>query len=406
MKGGSELPPPGVTPGPTPGIDPGLTEQCLSPANFPDSPLSRVLEQPFLMGLFLPIQDGGWTPSTLPRSTTWAFDYNAALAKRAEELGFDLVFGLAQWVPKGGHGGVTKYREISIDSFMTVAALAAVTERILLISTIHVLYGPWHPMHLAKFGATLDHISGGRWGANIVTGHIPREARMFGQIRPDHGKRYEMADVFTTRLKQLWSADENLTVDGPYWAMEGAFCTPKPQFGRPVLVNATGSADGIAHAAKHSDIVFITSPAGNQMADAVQSLPAHTAEIRRVTAAAGRSVKTIINPMVVCRPTEKEAFAYRDAIVDAADPGGVEGFAAVTRAGDAVAWSGQKRQYAALGGNLHVVGSPEQVVEQFLALQKAGVDGVQVTFYDFAPDLEYFGEAVLPLMREAGLRLP
>ena len=52
-----------------------------------------------------------------------------------------------------------------------------------------------------------------------------------------------------------------------------------------------------------------------------------------------------------------------------------------------------------------MVGSPEQVVEQFLALQKAGCDGVQVTFYDFAPDLEYFGEAVLPLMREAGLRV-
>ena len=389
----------------TPGIDPGLTESCASPADFPASPLSKVLEQPFLVGLFLPIQDGGWTPSTLPRSTDWSFEYNKALAQRAEALGLDLVFGLAQWTPKGGHGGETRYREISIDSFMTVAALAAVTERILLISTIHVLYGPWHPMHLAKFGATLDHISGGRWGANIVTGHIPREARMFGMERPDHARRYEMADVFTTRLKQLWSAEENLTLDGPFWSMESAFCTPKPQFGRPVLVNATGSADGIAHAAKHSDIVFITSPSGNQMENALESLPPHTAEIRRVAGQAGRRVRTIINPMVVCRPAEKEAIAYRDAIVAAADDGAVEGFAAITKGGDAVAWSGQKRQYRALGGNLHIVGSPEQVVEQFRQLQQAGCDGVQLTFYDFAPDLEYFGEAVLPLMKEAGLRL-
>ncbi|MCA8926875.1 MAG: LLM class flavin-dependent oxidoreductase [Alphaproteobacteria bacterium] len=377
----------------------------LDPTDFPASPLSRALEQPFLLGLFLPIQDGGWTPSTLERTTTWSFDYNAALAQRAEALGFDLVFGLAQWTPKGGHGGQIKYREISIDSFMTVAALAAVTERILLISTIHVLYGPWHPLHLAKFGATLDHISGGRWGANIVTGHIPREARMFGQMRPDHGKRYEMADVFTTRLKELWAATENLTVDGPYWAMENAFCTPKPLYGRPVLVNATGSADGIGFAARHSDVVFITSPSGNQMADAVESLPPHTAAIRQAAAAEGRRLRTIINPMVVCRPTEKEALAYRDAIVAAADTGATEGFAAITRGGDAVAWSKQNRQYAALGGNLHVVGSPDQVVEHFLALQQAGCDGVQVTFYDFAPDLEYFGEAVLPLMREAGLRV-
>ncbi len=379
--------------------------QGREPSDFPDSPLARVLEQPFLLGLFLPIQDGGWTPSTLPRTTTWTFDYNAALAIRAEELGFDLVFGLAQWTPKGGHGGETSYREISIDSFMTVAALAPITSRILLISTIHVLYGPWHPLHLAKFGATLDHISGGRWGANIVTGHIPREARMFGMERPEHANRYERADVFTSHMKQLWAANENLTVEGPGWSMKDVFVTPKPRFGRPVLVNATGSADGIAFAAKHSDMVFITSPSGNQMEHALESLPSHTAKINAAAEATGRKVRTIINPMVVCRPTEREAFAYRDAIVAAADEGAVEGFAAVTRSGDAVAWSKQTREYRALGGNLHVVGSPEQVVEHFLALQKAGVDGVQVTFYDFAPDLNYFGEAVLPLMRQAGMRL-
>ena len=160
------------------------------PADHADSPLSRVLRQPLMLGLFLPIQNGGWTPSTLPRTTSWTFDYNAALTRQAEALGFDLVFGLAQWAPKGGHGGETRYRETSIDSFMTVSALAAVTNRILLISTIHVLYGPWHPVHLAKFGATLDHISGGRWGANIVTDHIAREAAMFGIARPDHGRRY------------------------------------------------------------------------------------------------------------------------------------------------------------------------------------------------------------------------
>lgn len=375
------------------------------PADFPESPLARVLQQPFLLGLFLPIQDGGWTPSTLPRTTSWTFDYNAALTRRAEELGFDLVFGLAQWTPKGGHGGTTSYREVSIDSFMTVAALAPITSRILLISTVHVLYGPWHPMHLAKFGATLDHISGGRWGANIVTGHIPREARMFGMERRDHASRYERAREFTRLMKELWAAKDNLTVDGPFWSMENAFVTPKPRFGRPVLVNATGSADGIAFAAEHSDLVFITSPSGNQMQHAVESLPSHTARIRAAAQARGRTLRTIINPMVVCRPTEREAITYRDAIVAAADEGAVRGFAEVTRGGDAVAWSKQTRDYPALGGNLHVVGSPEQVVDHFLALKNAGVEGVQVTFYDFAPDLEYFGKVVLPLMQQAGLRL-
>lgn len=71
--------------------------------------------------------------------------------------------------------------------------MAAVTKSILLISTIHVLYGPLHPLHLAKYGATLDHIAKGRWGINIVTGHRAIEHEMFGWQRIDHDKRYDMA---------------------------------------------------------------------------------------------------------------------------------------------------------------------------------------------------------------------
>ncbi len=376
-----------------------------SPADFPDSPLSRVLRQPFLLGLFLPIQAGGWTPSTLPRTTDWTFDYNLALTRRAEELGFDLVFGLAQWASKGGYGGSTKYREVSLDSFITTAALAAATERILLISTLHILYGPWHPVHLAKFGATLDHIAHGRWGINMVTGYAAREPAMFGMKKIEHDLRYEMAETFATRLEQLWSLDENLTVDGPYWSMEDAFVTPKPRFGRPIMVNASGSPAGIGYGVRHSDIMFISSPAGNQLADALASVPSHAAAIRAAASAEGRQVRTIINPMVLCRDTEREAIAYRDAIEAAADTDAVENFAEHGRKGDAQAWRNQRRLHRAIGGNLHLVGSPEQIVDGFLKLRDAGVDGVQLTFYDFAPDLEHFAEKVLPLMYQAGLRL-
>lgn len=122
---------------------------ALSPADIGGSPLHSVLQQPFLLGLFLPIQNGGWSPSLLERTTDWSFDYNKQLTIDAEALGFDLVFGLAEWNAKGGYGGEMRYREQSIDPFMTTAALSAVTSRILLISTLHILYGPWHPLHLA-----------------------------------------------------------------------------------------------------------------------------------------------------------------------------------------------------------------------------------------------------------------
>ena len=226
-----------------------------APAQFLDSPFSRVIRQPLILGLFLPVQSGGWSASVLPRTTDWSFGYNAALTRRAEELGFDLVFGLSQWTSKGGYGGISKYREDSLDPFITVTALSAITERILLISTIHVLFGPWHPLHVAKFGATIDHISGGRWGINVVTGYSSREARMFGGQHIEHDRRYEMAGEFTDILCRLWGAADDLTLQGKFWSVEKAFVTPKPRFGRPVLVNATGSPAGIEYAAAHSDLV-------------------------------------------------------------------------------------------------------------------------------------------------------
>ena len=81
-------------------------QRAAGPEQFPDSPLSQIIRQPLILGLFLPVQSGGWSASLLPRTTDWRFDYNAALTRRAEELGFDLAFGLAQWAGKGGYGGV------------------------------------------------------------------------------------------------------------------------------------------------------------------------------------------------------------------------------------------------------------------------------------------------------------
>ncbi|MFX8731702.1 LLM class flavin-dependent oxidoreductase, partial [Acinetobacter baumannii] len=77
-------------------------------------------------------QKGGWSPSALPRTTDWSFDYNLALTRSAEALGFDLVFGLAQWIPKGFYDSAIDYREDSLDPFVTVTAMAAATSRIIL----------------------------------------------------------------------------------------------------------------------------------------------------------------------------------------------------------------------------------------------------------------------------------
>ena len=160
-----------------------------SPLDYPDSPLSRAARQPLMLGLFLNLQDIRTT--NYPTNNTWTFDYNAEIVRQGEALGFDLAFSRTQWLPKGGYDG-----EASLDSFIGLGAMAAITSKILLISTVHVLYGPWHPLHFAKFGATLDHIAKGRWGVNIVTGHRAVEHEMFGWQRIEHDQRYAMTESF------------------------------------------------------------------------------------------------------------------------------------------------------------------------------------------------------------------
>ncbi len=375
-----------------------------SPAEFPDSPVSRVFAQPLMLGLFLPIQAGGWSASTLPRSTDWSFDYNAELVAKAEALGFDLVFALSQWLPKGGYGGV--FDGHALDSFMTLAALTARTERIILAATSHVLYGPWHPLHFAKFTATLDHISKGRWGINVVTGHRAIEHEMFGWQRIEHDQRYRLAAEFLDAVQQLWVQPENFSFapELSRWQLGEAFVTPKPRHGRPLLINATGSDAGIDFAARYSDVVFITSPGGPTLEAALDTVPAHAARVKAAAASYGRRIRTLLNPMVICRETAAEAREYREAIVAHADQGSFHRFDS-----DAHAWRGNaaeraKAEHRALGGNMSITGSPEEVADAIVRLHAAGVDGVQLSFYDFRPDLDLFGRRVLPLLREAGLR--
>src|ERR1700724_2925133 len=90
-------------------------------------------------------------------------------------------------------------------------------------------------------------------------------------------------------------------------------------------LNATGSPAGINYAAAHSDLVFITSPAGHEIDAALAALPAHNAVIKAAGAARARELRTIINPMIVCRETDREAQRYHAAILDEADQGAVEG---------------------------------------------------------------------------------
>jgi len=374
------------------------------PLDFPDSPLSKAVQQPMMLGLFLNLQDIQF--SALPTTSSWTYDYNAALVRKADAAGFELAFSRTQWLPKGGYDGGA-----SLDSFIVLGAMAAETKNILLLSTLHVLYGPLHPLHIAKFGATFDHIAKGRWGINIVTGHRAIEHEMFGWNRIEHDRRYDMAAELIGSIHRLWTDTENYshTAELGTWQIGNGYITPKPLFGRPILVTATGSPAGIDFAARYSDIVFITSPGGAHIDSALETLPDHIAAIKARARSYGREVKTIINPMVFSRPTDAESQAYVQAVIRERPSPTSTTFGHRGYDSDAHAWKGRSdarhKQGYNLGGNIELIGSPEYVVDKLVGLKKAGVDGVQLGFYDFAPDFDYFLESTLPLMKQADLRL-
>ncbi len=138
------------------------------------------------------------------------------MAVQADELGFDLVFALATWLGKGVYGGEIRLREHSIDSLMTSAAITPITYNVLLTATVHIPYG-WHPLHIAKDGAVIDHMSGGRWGINVVTGYRQRESRLFGFEQIPHDQRYAMADEFVTFRSKATNSVRSVVVSCALW---------------------------------------------------------------------------------------------------------------------------------------------------------------------------------------------
>ena len=236
---------------------------------------------------------------------------------------------------------------------------------------------------------------------------------MFGWQRIEHDKRYAMAGELFDVVDSLWGETENISYDGKVspWRLSNAWITPKPLYGRPLLVNATGSPAGIDFAVHYSDLIFITSPGGAHIESALETLPAHISTIKNAAKEAGRKIKTLINPVIISRDTPQETEEYLQNIISNKDSSLAPQrfFAGRAYDSDAHAWRGRKdprhRQGYNLGGNIEIIGTPAQVVDQIAALHRIGIDGLQLTFYDFRVDLEHFAEKILPLLKVAGLRV-
>jgi FMN-dependent oxidoreductase (nitrilotriacetate monooxygenase family) len=205
------------------------------------------------------------------------------LAKLAEDAKFDSLF-LADGPALTGNGAFRPPGQL--EPFTLLTALSQHTSRIGLIATVSSTYN--EPYNLARRLASVDHVSGGRAGWNIVTSAGADEAANFGlDQRPDHAARYDRADEFLTVAKALWDSWEREAVRadkasghyadparlhaidhaGNHFKVAGPLNVERPPQGHPLLVQAGSSDDGKNFAARHAEAIFTAHQTYDRAAD-------------------------------------------------------------------------------------------------------------------------------------------
>jgi dimethylsulfone monooxygenase len=350
------------------------------------------------LGVFSMNADGGLAITTAPERWRAGWAENLAAARIADAAGLDFLLPIARWA---GFGGATRAREHSFETFTWAAALAAATTRIALFATVHVPLV--HPLYAAKALATVDHVSGGRAGLNIVCGWNPAEFAMFG-VTPD-AEGYARAAEWITVLERAYAADAPFDFDGAFYRLRGVVSRPASlQIPRPVTMNAAFGPPGRDFAARHCDMLFSTF---TDIADGRR----HLADIRSRAEAAGRTIGAYTVGHVVCRDSQAEAEAYYERYaVTLADHAAVdahmEGKRSHSRSHDPEAYERYRQRFAGGAGTYPLVGTPDRIAEILAAIAAEGWQGIALSFVDYAAELPPFCAAVLPRLAEAGLRAP
>lgn len=215
------------------------------------------------------------------------------------------------------------------EPLQVVPAMAAATRSIGFGVTVSTTYE--QPYHLARRLSTLDHLTGGRCGWNVVTGYLDSAARNLGRAaQPEHDERYAIAEEYMEVMYKLWQASwredavaldrargiythpdrvRQINHEGKYFTVPGPhICQPSPQR-VPVIMQAGTSKAGTAFSSKHAEAVFVS---GHSPASCARGV----ASIREQAAKAGRdpkAIKVIAKVCIVLGRTLEEAEAkYAD----------------------------------------------------------------------------------------------
>lgn len=261
------------------------------------------------------------------------------IAKLAESALFDFVFLPDSLAMRGDDLESLSQSAIryvaQLEPMTLISAMAAVTNRIGLVASASTTYT--HPFHLARAFASLDHISAGRAGWNLVTSQNAWEAQNFGQSEhPNHASRYERATEFTEVVLKLWNSwDADAFVNdrkagryfdprkvrpahhrGAHFEVRGPLHVPRCPQGRPIIFQAGSSKSGMELAGKFADVVFTAQ-------DNLEDAMAFRSEIRDRAAASGRnpeSIKVMPGLMPILDITDQSAQAKFNALQELIDP--------------------------------------------------------------------------------------
>lgn len=326
-------------------------------------------------------------------------------AQLADRAGFEAIVGYARWksygrLPPAHPSG------ISLDPFTWAAGVSQVTTHATVLATSHA--PTIHPINCAKQCATIDIMSGGRFGLNIVGGWNKPELEMFGAPLREHDERYDHLAEWLHVMERLWREEEEFDFAGRFFNIQRGSSMPKPlQQPRIPIMNAGGSPRGQRFACEHADMCFVILTS-DRPEDAAKQIDSYKRMAREEF---GREVQVWTYAPCIQRDTRAEAEAYLEHFaVEQADAASVdafiEGLAAQTQIASPERLRDLRKRFAAGAGGSILVGTADDIAAQLQGYADAGLDGVLLTWVDFVDGLTRFGRDVLPLLESRGLRQP
>jgi FMNH2-dependent dimethyl sulfone monooxygenase len=340
-------------------------------------------------GYWLPVF-GGWLRNVPDERMETSWTYASRLARRSEQIGYDLTLIAELYL-----NDIKGIDAPALDAWATAAALAAVTERLELMVAVRPTFH--NPAQLAKQAATIDHISQGRLALNVVSSWWKDEARRYGVQFDSHDERYARTAEWLAIVVGAWR-EPTFTFHGRYYHVDEVIVEPKPvRRPRPTIY-----AGGESESAK--TLITRACDAYVMHGDPPERIAPKVADIQR------RRLAHRLSPMpcgmaayAIVRRTENAARRELERItnVSPGSPGyhNYRDWIANTQLEQQVSLEDYSVSNRGLRAGL--VGTPEQVAERIVELERAGVSLLLLQCSPQYEEMERFAEEVIPLAAEA-----